>query len=90
MALHMNNNHNTLFKVMLNYYVGRLFPELIARKNYGFKLSQCSYVLHPEKKNTARSIVFYNMGVPFTYTIESTYGVLNEKNAVSDDFIKIG
>lgn len=63
---------------------------MIAKKNYNFKLSQCSYVLHPEKKNTARSILFYNMGVPFTFTIESTFGVMNEKNTTTDDFLRMG
>lgn len=57
--------------------IGRLFPELISKKNNNFKLSQCSYLLPIEKKNTARSIVFKNLGIPFTYTIESTFGIMN-------------
>ena len=47
-------------------------------------------MLHPEKKSTARSVIFYNLGVPFTYTIESTFGLMNQKNVKSDDFIQMG
>ena len=30
------------------------------------------------------------MGVPFTFTIESTFGVMNEKNTTTDDFLRMG
>lgn len=51
------------------FYQSRLFPELISRRNSNYKLQQCSYVINPEKKKTARSVIFYNLGIPFTYTI---------------------
>lgn len=47
-------------------------------------------MLHPEKKKTARAVVFYNIGIPFTYTIESTFGVMSDKCSVIDDFLKMG
>lgn len=34
--------------------------------------------------------MFKNLGIPFTYTIESTFGIMNEKNSITDDFIQIG
>lgn len=30
------------------------------------------------------------MGIPFTYTIESTFGIMNDRNVTVDDFVKIG
>ena len=63
-----------MYFVFIN--IGRLFPELLGKKNQNFSLNQCSYVLKPNKKNTARSVIFYNFGIPFTYTIESTFGIM--------------
>lgn len=62
----------------------------MAKRNPDFKLDQCSYVLHPEKKHTARSVIFFNLGVPYTYTIESTFGIMNGRTVTTDDFIRIG
>ena len=90
MVHNMKKNHNIFINVSYQLTIGRLFPELLAKKNHNFSLNQCSYVLKPCKKQTARWVMFKNCGVPFTYTIESTFGVMRDKAVVSDDFIQIG
>lgn len=51
------------------FYMSRLFPEIIAQKNNNFKLDQSSYVIKGDKKNAARSIIYSQCRIPFTYTI---------------------
>ena len=60
--------------------MSRFFPELIADKNENFKLLQSSYKINNDKKNAARSIILNQFKIPFTYTIECTFGVMNNKS----------
>jgi methyl coenzyme M reductase subunit D len=46
--------------------------------------------MKPNKRKTARAVAFRNFGIPFTYTIESTFGVMRDKQVLVEDFIKIG
>lgn len=70
--------------------MSRLFPDLIAKKNHNFKLSQSSYRINNDKKNAARSIILNQLKIPFTYTIECTFGVMNDKAVGEDEMIKVG
>jgi hypothetical protein len=60
--------------------MSRLFPEMIAKRNENFKLDQSSYKINNDKKNAARSIILNQIKIPFTYTIECTFGVMNNKS----------
>ncbi len=51
------------------FYMSRLFPDLIAKKNNNFKISQSSYKINNDKKNAARSVILNHLKLPFTYTI---------------------
>ena len=62
----------------------------MAKRNPDFKLDQCSYVLHPEKKHTARSVIFFNLGVPYTYTIETSQFGTTEGHLSSEVFKEVG
>lgn len=70
--------------------MSRLFPELIAKRNENFKLCQSSYKINNDKKNAARSVILNQMKIPFTYTIECTFGVMNDKPVGEDEMIKVG
>ena len=70
--------------------MSRMFPELIARKNENFKLGQSSYKINNDKKNAARSVVLNQLRVPFTYTIECTFGVMNDKPVCEEEMVKVG
>jgi hypothetical protein len=70
--------------------MSRVFPDLIARKNENFKLSQSSFKINHDKKNAARSVMLNQLKIPFTYTIECTFGVMNDKPIGEDEIIKIG
>jgi hypothetical protein len=52
-----------------NYFLSRLFPEMLAEQNPNFKLDQSSYMLNGDKKNAARCIILNELKVPFSYTI---------------------
>ena len=73
-----------------NYFLSRLLPELIAKKNSNFSLKQSSYSINPDKKFAARSMFFNSFNIPFTYTIETTFGVFKDKPAEVADFLQIG
>lgn len=73
-----------------NYYTGKLLPELIAKHSPFFNLEQCSAVIKADKKNTARSLLFNSFAVPFSYTIECSFGIMNGKQVGIDEFLSIG
>lgn len=70
--------------------MSRLFPEMIARRNGNFKLAQSSYKINNDKKNAARSIMLNQLKIPFTYTIECTFGVMNDKPIGQEEIITVG
>lgn len=70
--------------------MSRMFPDMIAKRNNNFKLSQSSYKINNDKKNAARSIMLNQLRIPFTYTIECTFGVMNDKPIGEDEIITVG
>lgn len=70
--------------------MSRMFPELLARKNENFKIGQSSYNINNDKKSAARSVVLNHLRIPFTYTIECTFGVMNDKSIGEDEIIQVG
>lgn len=37
-------------------------------------------MISPDKKNTSRSLLFYQYLIPFVYTIEASFGIMRNKN----------
>jgi cytosolic carboxypeptidase protein 2/3 len=69
------------------YENSRLFPFLMSRRNPSFKLGQCGYELENAKKNCARAVFFNKLGFPYSYTIESSFGIYNEKPINEKDIL---
>lgn len=47
-------------------------------------------MLKADKKNTSRNLTFNYFNIPFSYTIEGSFGILRGKNVDSSSFIQIG
>ena len=72
------------------YESSRLFPYLMSKRNENFKLNQCSYEINPDKKYCSRSVFFSKLGFPYSYTIESSFGIYNNKNINETDVVQVG
>jgi hypothetical protein len=62
----------------------------MSKRNGNFKLDQCNYEVQAYKKNCSRSVFFTKFGFPYSYTIESSFGIYNDKHITSSDVTKIG
>lgn len=65
------------------FILSRMFPELLSKRNENFSLEQSSYIIKQDKRNTARSMLYSYFGMPFTYTIEGSFGLMRGKNVGS-------
>lgn len=66
---HRNNN---LIKVI---------PNLMGQKNKLFSINDCKFANEKEKESTGRVVVFKELGILASYTLESTYyAMYNAKN----------
>ena len=57
------------------YYKCRAFPRLVQKINSSFRYYGCSFGISEEKKTTGRGVLFYQLKIPYTYTIESSIGL---------------
>ena len=79
------------FSKQSEYYENsRLFPYLMSKRNDSFKLSQCSYEIDNSKKNCARSVFYNKLGFPYSYTIESSFGIYNGCPINEKDMLQVG
>lgn len=74
----------------IHYTYSRLFPYLISLNSKAFNLQQCSYELPLNKRNCARSFFFNKLGFPYSYTIESSFGIYNNKKINENDILQVG
>ena len=57
-----------------NYYKSRIFPKLIEKLDSNFRYHSCNFAIEDEKKQTARGVLFEQLKINFTYTIETSIG----------------
>ncbi len=62
-----------------HYDNSRLLPYLIQGKNPDFSVKQSSFQIEANKKHCARSVFFERLGFPYSYTIESSFGIYNHR-----------
>lgn len=55
-----------------------------------FRAEDCSYNIPQAKRNTARSILFSKLKIPYCYTVESSFGIADGRQICSDDLIDVG
>ncbi|KAI9206052.1 uncharacterized protein BJ171DRAFT_40212 [Polychytrium aggregatum] len=51
----------------------KIFPQLMSDRSSLFDLSQCKYAIEKSKEATARVVIWRELGVVASYTLESTY-----------------
>lgn len=57
-----------------NYYKCRILPRLIEKQCSQFRFHSCSFTIDEVKKQTARAMMFKQIGVHYSYTVESSIG----------------
>ena len=64
---------------------------MISKSTTHFKTSCCSYTINKYKENAARSILYRRFKIPFSYTLETSYGVGDANQTLTIlDFVGIG
>ncbi len=63
---------------------------MLSQCNDNFKLGQCSFGMSEDKRNCARSVFFNKFGFPYSYTIESSFGVYKNRNINEVDMMRMG
>ena len=56
------------------YYEARLFPKLLGNATPMFRYYSCLFKINSFKETTARAIILRKIGVPLSYTIETSNG----------------
>jgi hypothetical protein len=63
---------------------------MLSQANANFNLQQCSYDIDSSKKNCARSVFFHRLGFPYSYTIESSFGIYRGRCVNEVEMMKVG
>lgn len=62
----------------INYYKCRILPKILTDLNKMFRFYSCIFKITPEKRNTARAILFNNYDIVNCFTIEASNGSFYE------------
>jgi len=63
---------------------------MIGKRNPDFNLKQCSFEIEAQKKNCSRAVFFSKFGFPYSYTIESSFGIYRDRCITETDISKMG
>lgn len=56
------------------YYEARVFPKLIGSLCPTFRYYSCIFKINEQKESTARAVLLRRLGIPLSYTIETSNG----------------
>lgn len=56
----------------------RLLPYILSQLNSNFSFESCRFGLQPDKEDTARIALFRELKVPLVYTLESSFGGVDQ------------
>jgi hypothetical protein len=63
---------------------------MISKRNADFNLTQCSFEIESQKKNCSRAVFFSKFGFPYSYTIESSFGIYRDRRITEIDVTRMG
>lgn len=56
------------------YLKSKVLPKLISLRTDMFRYYSCVFKISENKKSTGRAVMFEEVGIPYTYTVESSNG----------------
>mmetsp|Transcript_25116 Transcript_25116/g.44018 ORF Transcript_25116/g.44018 Transcript_25116/m.44018 type:complete len:893 (-) Transcript_25116:460-3138(-) len=80
----------------VNWSVGRsnalikVFPALMAQHNAAFSLQECKYRMERSKQSTGRIVVFKELGINNSYTLECSFQGTENAHFTQDDLKHLG
>ena len=70
----------------LRYLKCKILPKLLSMGTEMFRYYSCTFKIPEDKMTTGRAILFYDLKVPYTYTIETSNAYYDQENMATYEF----
>ena len=65
------------------YLKSKILPKLISLQTEMFRYYSCVFRISENKRSTGRAVMFEEVGIPYTYTVESSNGFYYDPNTLT-------